>query len=100
MLLVAWHSIIRRALAFHTSQLRPFDNPSVYSLTALMVQTRRSAQLAVKDTSKPKPVDVKPLTKGERTNRPLKRAKKEHQPDERRSSVATTEKHKEFERES
>ncbi|KAF8125960.1 xylose isomerase-like protein [Boletus edulis] len=51
-----------------------------------MVQTRRAtqqSQLAAKGEPKHQPAGVKPLTKGDHTTRPFKRAKKEHQPDER-----------------
>ncbi|KAG6371883.1 xylose isomerase-like protein [Boletus reticuloceps] len=47
-----------------------------------MVQTRRATQLAAKG---------EPLTKGDHTSRPFKRAKKEHQPDERPPSAVVTE---------
>lgn len=84
-MLVASRFIPRRALPSHTSQLRLSYNPSVRSLlTALMVQTRRATQLAAKDEPKHMPTAVKP------TRQPLKRARREHQPEERVPSAVAT----------
>lgn len=90
---VACRFVLRRAHASHISRIRPFNNPSVALFSAaLMVQTRRAIQLSAKDEARHKSVDVKPPTKGEHTRRPLKRARKEHQPPgERASSVVATE---------
>ncbi|KAH0826901.1 xylose isomerase-like protein [Lanmaoa asiatica] len=91
-MLVTFCFVSRRALASYISQSRPSDSPSGHSLLpALMVQTRRASQLAAKDEPKRKPEDIKPPTKGEHTRRPLKRARREHQPDERAPSVVATE---------
>ena len=91
---VACRFVLRRAHASHISQIRPFNNPSVGLFSAaLMVQTRRATELSANDEAKheSESVDVKPSTKGEHTRRPLKRARKEHQPGERASSVVVTE---------